>query len=64
MKNLENYGVQEISLNDQKNLSGGWWVALLRAAGAALAGDAVINYGSSWDALTEGYNGGQDANPF
>lgn len=63
MKNLENYNVQEISFNDQKKLCGGFWGPLLRFAGAALAGDAVINYGSSWDALRKGYSGGQDANP-
>lgn len=52
MKNLENYGVQELNAQEIKKTDGGYWQILL----AAIITDMLLNPSATADAWTEGYN--------
>jgi len=45
MKNLENYGVQELSVKEQQNTEGGFlWLAILAVVGLGfIIGNAIGN---------------------
>ena len=56
MKNLKNYGIQEMNANDIKEINGGWlWVP-------QLIGDAVIYYYETKAAITNVIDGLSDPN--
>jgi len=62
MKNemsLDEYGVQNLSIEEQKETEGGILPAILVAAGAlcgAIAWDIVFNFDSAVAAVNRGYN--------
>jgi len=65
--NLQNLNVAELSAQEVQETEGGGWGlvarAVVAAAASALATDAAINYGSTWDAFKAGFKAGEDANP-
>jgi lactobin A/cerein 7B family class IIb bacteriocin len=57
MKNLENYGVQELDAREMKEISGGWFRIIV---GVVIA--AVNEIVGDWENFKAGLNGEQPVN--
>ncbi|WP_340075222.1 class IIb bacteriocin, lactobin A/cerein 7B family [Leptobacterium sp. I13] len=62
MKSMDILGVRELSTQELKNISGGWWVGplvrLLKWVGGLLVADAAINPSSHVQAWKDGWAAG------
>jgi|JI91814BRNA_FD_contig_101_738444_length_420_multi_1_in_0_out_0_2 hypothetical protein len=57
MKNLEKFGVQELTTVEQRELEGGWWIPVARWVGGAIAAALISqDLDSLGDAFNAGYN--------
>ncbi len=59
MKNLEKFGVQELTTVEQRELEGGLHPIIIWFA-AGIAYDILSNPSGSWDAFSSGYNAGRN----
>tara|TARA_R110001606_G_scaffold397304_1_gene573415 strand:+ start:4352 stop:4552 length:201 start_codon:yes stop_codon:yes gene_type:complete len=64
MKNVQNFGVQELNTKEMKEISGGFWgvvIKVLKYIGSALLADTAVNPNSHLEAFKEGVSRGASA---
>ncbi len=50
------FNVQELSLEDQQNIEGGFFMGLVVLLATTMAADAILDTGESAKAIANGYN--------